>query len=790
MNMKTFFSVVFSLWILVSYAQHPFAYLSPVPNSTFNHAGSTIIIHPGYVLTETDVNLIKSTVVIGSQSGLHQFDVVVAKQGKAAILKFKEKFRPAESVSVTFSPLLKGKNGSTIGNYKLNYAISKVTEQDRIRLRNSTNVQLEIPNPPREEDVTRTQDETYNQYLPAADGYVFITNTVIRRMDGSVVKDLTASGNAFRRVNDTVIGHTTYGGVYLYNEDYSNHHRYTFIKNTPEDNYSPEFHDFLITHDNNAFMLGVDTVVMDLSAYPNGDTNHLVRAMVIEEIDRETDELVWLWKTIDYLKPWESSLNAFNGDFVDYVHCNALSYDTDGNVVLASPVMREVTKIEYPAGNVIWRMGGKKNQFTFVGDQGFLSHHHAVIAENGNLTMFDNGKARAVEYQLDQTNKTATKVWDMINPAGAPSPFYGSHQILPNGNRFISWGYVQTNNAHPVVSEIAPDGSTVFDIIKTSGFGGYYRAYKYTWKLAKVGLSASQTEYVKTEGDVSTITANVNLSRQSNCEVRLSMSPTSTLSADDVTITPSTLAFQDTSSVTSRSFTISVNDDAIAEYPEWAQLVLTNVTGGCPLLNDTIKLTVIDNELATATPIQSTTSDESADMVSNSITIDVPRNCTLTATPDWANSTASPDDVEIMGNTIEFTTGSTDLTQSFTFHILEDTIDEAQEILLVNITATGDCDLAMTSTQVIIDDNDIPLSAYSVLQNAFEVAPNPVTSMAVVTFKQSPDTFTLYDAKGAKLYYFTQPSTLRLDMASLPKGTYNAVATYGTQALTKSIVKQ
>jgi hypothetical protein len=782
--MKAFLSIGLLCYIVQLYAQHPFAYLSPVPHSTFNHAGSTIIIHPGYTLTEPDVALLKSTTIIGSQSGLHTFHIVLAKQGQAAIFKFKDKFCPAETVNVTFNPLLKGSNGHPIGNYQLQYTISNLTDQDRIHLRNAPNIQLEIPIPPREEQTSsRTEDETYHQYQPAANGYLFLSNTIIRRMDGSIVKDLIPSGDCFRRINDTLIGHATYGGVYLYNTDYSDNHRYSFIKDTPEDTYAPEFHDFLITPSHNALLFGVDTVIMDLSAYPNGNTNTSVRAMVIEEIDKQTNEIVWLWKTIDYLKPWESALNNFGGDFIDYVHCNALSYDTDGNVILGSPIMHEVTKIQYPAGNILWRLGGKKNQFTFINDEGFQSHHHAVIAENGHLTMFDNGKARAVEYIIDPIQKTATKVWDMVNPAGAPSPFFGSHQILPNGNRLISWGYVQTTDAHPIVSEIAPDGTTVFGIIKTSGFGGYYRAYKYTW-------NATQVKHTKTESDPSAFVVSATISRPSNCEVTLSLSPNSTLNANDITIAPDTLLFQQSNSSTTQNFIVSVQNDDIAEHPEWGQLILTASTPACPLSPDTIQLTILDNDKATATTTPIITTTEETSNISDSITLNIPRNCTITASPDWANSTASPNDIEITNNFIEFTEQSTSLTQSFSFHILDDTLHEDQETLFLHLAQTGDCNLTSTSLQISIIDNDT--TSLTATQDLFVLAPNPVENLTVITFKPPlPSTFSLYDAKGAELYNISTPtSPLHLNLVSLPKGTYSAVALYGNKRHAKNIIKR
>ena len=69
-------------------------------------------------------------------------------------------------------------------------------------------------------------------------------------------------------------------------------------------------------------------------------------------------------------------------------------------------------------GAIIWRLGGKNNQFSFINDTIGFSHQHAIRRlENGNISLFDNGNyhsppfSRAIEYSLNENNKTATLVW-------------------------------------------------------------------------------------------------------------------------------------------------------------------------------------------------------------------------------------------------------------------------------------------------------------------------------------------------------------------------------------------
>ena len=82
---------------------------------------------------------------------------------------------------------------------------------------------------------------------------------------------------------------------------------------------------------------------------------------------------------------------------------------------------------------------------TFVDDTlRFTLQHHATLLPNGNITILDNGTyhnppvARAIEYQIDEINNTATLVWEYRHVRETIA--LGSLQVLPNGNRLINWG--------------------------------------------------------------------------------------------------------------------------------------------------------------------------------------------------------------------------------------------------------------------------------------------------------------------------------------------------------------
>ena len=146
--------------------------------------------------------------------------------------------------------------------------------------------------------------------------------------------------------------------------------------------------------------------------------------------------------------------------------------------------MDEITKIDRTTGNTIWRMGGKNNQFTFVNDSIGYSHQHAIRRlANGNFTLFDNGNfhtpafSRALEYQVDEVNKTATLVWQYRNNPDYVSAAMGYVQRLSNGNTLIGWGDCSTT-----VTEVTSGGKKVYEMSLPNEVVSY-RAYRYQWNV-------------------------------------------------------------------------------------------------------------------------------------------------------------------------------------------------------------------------------------------------------------------------------------------------------------------
>ena len=171
----------------------------------------------------------------------------------------------------------------------------------------------------------------------------------------------------------------------------------------------------------------------------------------------------------------------------DFPHMNAIDVDTDGHILLSSRNTSEVTKINRDTGEIIWRLGGTHNQFTFVNDplNGPRNQHAIRSVGTNRYTLFDNGNvhsppvSRAVEYQLNPSNMTATVVWQYpATPTTSLYSFYmGNAQRLPNGNTLINWAVGNL----PKLTEVRPDGTKAYEMNWTDGFEAY-RVWRCSWQ--------------------------------------------------------------------------------------------------------------------------------------------------------------------------------------------------------------------------------------------------------------------------------------------------------------------
>jgi len=232
-----------------------------------------------------------------------------------------------------------------------------------------------------------------------------------------------------------------------------------------------------------------------------GQNNARIISNVLIETDR-TGTIYWQWRAFDDIKITEVTPdNDLTQNTIDFTHINSFAEDTDGNLIVSFRNLDEIIKINKSNRQIIWRMGGtmcKNNQFTFINDSdnGFtgFSHQHSIsLLPNGNILMFDNGNlknpphSRAVEYQIDEINKTATNVWEYrYNPAIFTNDM-GSAFRLVNNNTIINWGSYK-------ITEVRQDKSIAFEMNLYPG-NSIYRAYRLVTRMNAV------SKYINIAGD-------------------------------------------------------------------------------------------------------------------------------------------------------------------------------------------------------------------------------------------------------------------------------------------------
>ncbi|HAY32738.1 MAG TPA: aryl-sulfate sulfotransferase [Ignavibacteria bacterium] len=281
--------------------------------------------------------------------------------------------------------------------------------------------------------------------------------------------------------------------------------------------YSTDHHELQITNDGHAFLMSYDPQPVDMSLIvPGGNPNAIVTGLIIQELD-ENKNVVFQWRSWDHFEITDAVHENLLAANIDYAHGNAIEVDSDGNLMISSRNMSEITKIDINTGEIIWRLGGINNEFAFPNDTiGFSYQHDIRRIKNGNITLFDNGNfhtprfSRAVEYHLDEVNKIATLVWQYRKTPDTYAFAMGSVQRLRNGNTLIGWG-----NTNPFLTEVTPAGITALEMSLPQGIYSYRvyrdeRKFTLNAKIAIEGFYNENTGHLNINDTVTVYLRNVN----------------------------------------------------------------------------------------------------------------------------------------------------------------------------------------------------------------------------------------------------------------------------------------
>jgi len=254
-------------------------------------------------------------------------------------------------------------------------------------------------------------------------------------------------------------------------------------------------HDFIILPNGHYLLIGTKSRTEDLSSYRifmqkkmSGSKHAKLKFGVVQELDKKK-KLLYQWDSEPYFKIQDADeLYLNDSTSLDVTHFNSVEKDLNGNIYLSARYSNEVIKVDVSTGKLVWRMGGKKNQFHFENDSiPFLGQHDARIMKNGNLTVFDNGygkeeskhNARALEYAIDEKKMTARLVWSFENEQKIISEATGNMQRLPNGNTLINYGKIANGTPNITFEEVTTTKKKVISL-SFSDTVGSYRAFHYS----------------------------------------------------------------------------------------------------------------------------------------------------------------------------------------------------------------------------------------------------------------------------------------------------------------------
>jgi arylsulfotransferase ASST len=206
----------------------------------------------------------------------------------------------------------------------------------------------------------------------------------------------------------------------------------------------PRPHDLIGEPDGSYWIMCDETRTMDLTPY-NGLPEARVTGTVVQHVGAD-GSLLFEWSPFDHFSILDVDQGERVGATVNWTHGNAIDFDADGNLLVSFRNLDEITKVDTRSGAVIWRLGGRGNQFTFLDTPppAFAHQHGVRSVGNGALVILDNmgnpSESRAERYILDAAARTARLAQSYGSIPGVVTQIGGSVQPLTGGRTLVSFG--------------------------------------------------------------------------------------------------------------------------------------------------------------------------------------------------------------------------------------------------------------------------------------------------------------------------------------------------------------
>lgn len=291
---------------------------------------------------------------------------------------------------------------------------------------------------------------------------------------------------------------------------------YTIVKTIrPAHGELADFHEFVITPQGTALI----TVYrphsnVDLRAVGGPASGDLLSG-VAQEIDIATGKLLFEWDSWHRTNPPVELTETYqkfgvgdggNGSAArpfNYLHINSVAEAEPGNphsdLLISARNTWAVYLVSRRTGRIIWRLNGRKSDFTMGPHAMFFWQHHVRPHGNGRLTVFDNGysgglpaeekNSRAIVLDVNIKARHVSLEKAYVHPGRTYlANAMGSAQLLADGRMFVGWG------TEPHFSEFAADGRLLLDadMIKDAAS---YRAFTENWTGHPAELPAAEARH-------------------------------------------------------------------------------------------------------------------------------------------------------------------------------------------------------------------------------------------------------------------------------------------------------
>ncbi|KAJ5664925.1 uncharacterized protein N7477_007373 [Penicillium maclennaniae] len=264
-----------------------------------------------------------------------------------------------------------------------------------------------------------------------------------------------------------------------------------------------DIHEFQITQDDTAVFIAYAITPADLRDV-GGLENGWIWDGIFVEVDVESNEILFEWRASEHFAFTEVERDREgNGDSEDqpwdFFHINSVDKDEMGSFLVSSRYMNSLAYVDGQTGEIIWKLGGKRNSFVDLSGgaaTNFSWQHHARFqpdystSKTRAITIFDNSSrgqgapenpSRGLFIDIDERDMTASVRHQYWNPLPISSQSQGSVQILDNGNVLVGYG------SSAAYTEFAPDGEVLCEVHfgSESSFNTgqvmSYRVFKQDW---------------------------------------------------------------------------------------------------------------------------------------------------------------------------------------------------------------------------------------------------------------------------------------------------------------------